>query len=344
MTSATNANTITAIGYNAMAVYNTTAGNKDTVAIGAFAMSTKTAGYGNTAIGVLALSDSGGTAGDNNVAVGYQALRNNGGNRNTSVGYQSMRFNLTGGNNTTIGWQGLYNTTGSRNVGIGYLSGYLITTGSNNVVIGGSSGSSINTLSNFMLFSDGAGNERFRVPSTGNFLVGTTVDGGFKHNVSGTGNYAGSPAAFDYTKSVLTIKNMNTVGQNTYGLVTLDTNVASSPADIRLGTNATSLRLYATDLPAVTAGGAGVTMLRNTDPSLPGQLYLDAGSNNSGAIILRTAPTSTNLTERLRVKANGSVRYTPMTQPATAEAGDVYYDSGTNKLRCYNGTIWNDLF
>jgi hypothetical protein len=344
LTSATNANTITAIGYNAMAVYNTTAGNKDTVAIGAFAMSTKTAGYGNTAIGVLALSDSGGTAGDNNVAVGYQALRNNGGNRNTSVGYQSMRFNLTGGNNTTIGWQGLYNTTGSRNVGIGYLSGYLITTGSNNVVIGGSSGSSINTLSNFMLFSDGAGNERFRVPSTGNFLVGTTVDGGFKHDVSGTGNYAGSPAAFDYTKSVLTIKNMNTVGQNTYGLVTLDTNVASSPADIRLGTNPTSLRLYATDLPAAVATGAAIQMFRNTDPSFPGQVFFDSGSNNSSALIFRTAPASTTLTERMRVKANGSVRYTPMAQPATAEAGDVYYDSGTNKLRCYNGTIWNDLF
>ena len=344
LTSTTNANTITAIGYNAMAVYNTTAGNKDTVAIGAFAMSTKTAGYGNTAIGVLALSDSGGTAGDNNVAVGYQALRNNGGNRNTSVGYQSMRFNLTGGNNTTIGWQGLYNTTGSRNVGIGYLSGYLITTGSNNVVIGGSSGSSINTLSNFMLFADGAGNERFRVPSTGNFLVGTTVDGGFKHDVSGTGNYAGSPAAFDYTKSVLTIKNMNTVGQNTYGLVTLDTNVASSPADIRLGTNPTSLRIYATDLPAAVATGAAIQMFRNTDPSFPGQVFFDSGSNNSSALIFRTAPASTTLTERMRVKANGSVRYTPMTQPATAEAGDVYYDSGTNKLRCYNGTIWNDLF
>jgi hypothetical protein len=344
LTSTTNANTITAIGYNAMAVYNTTAGNKDTVAIGAFAMSTKTAGYGNTAIGVLALSDSGGTAGDNNVAVGYQALRNNGGNRNTSVGYQSMRFNLTGGNNTTIGWQGLYNTTGSRNVGIGYLSGYLITTGSNNVVIGGSSGSSINTLSNFMLFSDGAGNERFRVPSTGNFLVGTTVDGGFKHDVSGTGNYAGSPAAFDYTKSVLTIKNMNTVGQNTYGLVTLDTNVASSPADIRLGTNPTSLRIYATDLPAAVATGAAIQMFRNTDPSFPGQVFFDSGSNNSSSLIFRTAPASTTLTERMRVKANGSVRYTPMAQPATAEAGDVYYDSGTNKLRCYNGTIWNDLF
>ena len=49
-------------------------------------------------------------------------------------------------------------------------------------------------------------------------------------------------------------------------------------------------------------------------------------------------------TERLRIKSNGSVRYTPMATPASAEAGDVYYDSSTNKLRCYNGTSWNDLF
>jgi hypothetical protein len=175
LTSATNANNITAIGYSAMAVYNTTAGNKDTVAIGTFAMSTKTAGYGNTAIGVLALSDSGGTAGDNNVAIGYQALRNNGGNRNTSVGYQSMRFNLTGGNNTTIGWQGLYNTTGSRNIAIGYTSGLSITTGSNNVVIGGIGAASIATLSNYMLFADGIGNERFRVDDGGRVGIGATA-------------------------------------------------------------------------------------------------------------------------------------------------------------------------
>lgn len=38
------------------------------------------------------------------------------------------------------------------------------------------------------------------------------------------------------------------------------------------------------------------------------------------------------------------VHFTPQSEPTTASAGDMYYDSGTNKLRCYNGTIWNNLF
>jgi hypothetical protein len=48
--------------------------------------------------------------------------------------------------------------------------------------------------------------------------------------------------------------------------------------------------------------------------------------------------------ERLRVKNTGSVRFVPITEPGSPQAGDVYYDIGTNKLRCYNGTTWNDLF
>jgi hypothetical protein len=54
---------------------------------------------------------------------------------------------------------------------------------------------------------------------------------------------------------------------------------------------------------------------------------------------------STNATERMRIKAGGQVRFIPLAAaPGGAEAGDVYYDSTTNKLRCYNGTTWNDLF
>jgi hypothetical protein len=52
----------------------------------------------------------------------------------------------------------------------------------------------------------------------------------------------------------------------------------------------------------------------------------------------------TNATERARIKSTGQLRFVPLAaDPAGAEAGDVYYNSGTNKLRVYNGTAWVDL-
>lgn len=39
-----------------------------------------------------------------------------------------------------------------------------------------------------------------------------------------------------------------------------------------------------------------------------------------------------------------SINVRPGLMPPNGVAGDVYYDSGTNKLRCHNGTVWNDLF
>ena len=49
--------------------------------------------------------------------------------------------------------------------------------------------------------------------------------------------------------------------------------------------------------------------------------------------------------ERVRVKGFGQVRFFPLAaDPSGAEAGDVYYNSTSNKLKCYNGTTWNDLF
>ena len=38
------------------------------------------------------------------------------------------------------------------------------------------------------------------------------------------------------------------------------------------------------------------------------------------------------------------IKLTPMATPSSPTAGMVYYDSTTNKLRCYDGTSWNDLF
>jgi hypothetical protein len=48
--------------------------------------------------------------------------------------------------------------------------------------------------------------------------------------------------------------------------------------------------------------------------------------------------------QQLRVR-RGAINFQPKAAaPASPAEGDVYYDSVLQKLRCYNGTIWNDLF
>jgi hypothetical protein len=38
------------------------------------------------------------------------------------------------------------------------------------------------------------------------------------------------------------------------------------------------------------------------------------------------------------------LRLEPSAAPASPAAGDIYYDSTSNKLRCHDGTLWHDLF
>ncbi len=79
-------------------------------------------------------------------------------------------------------------------------------------------------------------------------------------------------------------------------------------------------------------------------------VQLNNGSTGNGPFIgsdgadILTISTSGGA-ERLRVKSTGSVRFVPLSaDPSTGnEAGDVYYNSSTNKLRVYNGTSWVDL-
>jgi hypothetical protein len=93
----------------------------------------------------------------------------------------------------------------------------------------------------------------------------------------------------------------------------------------------------------VTGTGAEVFFLRDGN----NDLLANGGTSSAlriGANDALRFDTGATLTPRMRIKSNGSVRYEPMSTPGSAEAGDVYYDSSTNKLRCYNGTSWNDLF
>ena len=72
------------------------------------------------------------------------------------------------------------------------------------------------------------------------------------------------------------------------------------------------------------------------------------GGNNARTVLYhggdeRLVTTSSGVTV-----SGGQVIYTPITQTErdalTAVAGSVIYNSTTNKLQCYNGSSWNNLF
>jgi trimeric autotransporter adhesin len=103
------------------------------------------------------------------------------GNYNTIFGYGAGSTNITGSSNTFMGRQTGYYATGSDNTFIGYYAGGEITTGSKNTIIGKYNGNEggldIRTSSNNIVLSDGDGNPRVLIDSSGNLLVGTTVSG-----------------------------------------------------------------------------------------------------------------------------------------------------------------------
>jgi len=96
-------------------------------------------------------------------------------------------------------------------------------------------------------------------------------------------------------------------------------------------TNSSAASIYYTD-----GGGSGYF----TDF---GNLIIQPRTSAARSVVIATG--STTPVERAVVKSTGQVRFVPLAaDPAGAESGDVYYNSVSNKLKCYNGTTWNDLF
>ena len=90
------------------------------------------------------------------------------------------------------------------------------------------------------------------------------------------------------------------------------------------------IEFYGNDVGA----GSGVTAYIDCRAtSINGDNAIDIFSGSNG-----------NVVGGVSILPSGAVNFTPISTPASASAGDVYYDSSTNKLRCYDGTNWNDLF
>jgi hypothetical protein len=187
LTANTEGNENTAVGEISLAA--NISGNSN-VAFGRASLNANTTASYNTAYGTDSLQVN--TTGGNNTAVGHRSLfSNTTASSNTAVGYQAGYSNTTGGRLTAFGYQAGYNCTATgtiQNVFVGNEAGHGNTSGTNNTYIGGSSASQmttgsfntiigaydgnsggldIRTSSNNIVLSDGDGNPRVIVDSSG---------------------------------------------------------------------------------------------------------------------------------------------------------------------------------
>jgi len=166
-----------AIGFRTLSS-NTTGSNN--MGIGQATLRYSTTGNNNLAIGVQSLFRN--TTGTSNVGLGLHALYNNvTSNYNTASGTQALKF-TTAADNTAMGGQaGMGVTSGTLNSFFGRSSGSLVTTGSRNTILGAFDGNEngldIRTSSNNIVLSDGAGNPRLSINSSGAATFASTVNG-----------------------------------------------------------------------------------------------------------------------------------------------------------------------
>jgi len=81
-----------------------------------------------------------------------------------------------------------------------------------------------------------------------------------------------------------------------------------------------------------------------------------SGSSPGNLIFSTVSPGSNILSPRMTIKDDGTVdistsvnigtfmHLTPGSAPASPNEGDVYMDASTHKLRCYDGSAWQDLW
>ncbi len=182
---------LTAVGYLALA--NNTTGVHNT-AFGTEALLTATTSQQNTAVGSHAMQLT--TTGSYNVAVGREALHSNTtASNNVAVGYQAGYSGTTAFNNTYVGIQAGYSaTTPQQNTFIGRNAGYHVSTGGKNTILGcytgNQGGLDIRTSSNNIVLSDGDGNPRVHIDSSGRTTALATIGG---HHTKFQNTHGSSP-------------------------------------------------------------------------------------------------------------------------------------------------------
>lgn len=242
----------------------------------------------NTILGVNVLNSN--TTGNYNVAIGSNALyENQSGSSNVAVGYRSQWNNVGNNYNTSLGdntLQALNGQYANYNTAVGYRAGYLLATGYGNTFIGDGAGDNVttgvyntliggyggtSTLSQTVVLSDGVGNTRLWINSSGKVGIGiespgelldvrsstATVGQGARIGEAKIGTWEGNTdwAAFTHN-SLHGTQNSYSIMQNVSGRTLLNS-AAGQNLEFRIG-NSTKMTL-------LSGGNFGINTTNPTD-------------------------------------------------------------------------------
>jgi hypothetical protein len=156
-------------------------------------------------------------------------------------------------------------------------------------------------------------------------------------NISGTN---GDETWYDGAGGTRMTLNSTGLGVGTSPSYNLDVRAAAATANVQSSTGTNAVSIVARN-----TGGSFTLGKENSVGGGSGVFGQDAYASVIWSTGAYPIAFGTNGSQRVVVKSTGQVKFTPLSSdPAGAEAGDVYYNSTSNKLKCYNGTTWNDLF
>ena len=178
-----------------------------------------------------------------------------------------------------------------------------------------------------------------------------------------TGTFSGAMSCTTgtFAGAVTGITNLTTSGNAILGNARGDTlNVAAGAIAVGAGGNVTMAPPISGDTLTVDGVIQSTANINSGDGMYAAQGIIAGGSVTvGGSLIAVDIYSTTTLTisggsgdltlatsagNQLILPPTGGVTFQPDLAPSSPAAGTVYYDSTTNKLRCYNGSTWNALF
>lgn len=289
--------------------------------------------------------------GFDNVAIGYNTLSSNIASKNSvAIGWEALTDATDGHNNTAVGNASLWKTTtGYTNTALGSLSGGNNTTGYNNVFIGAAAGKENTTGRENTLIGFSAG--KSNVTGRRNIMIGRVAG----ENATGSSNvFIGNGAGRDETgDNKLYIDNSNTTSPLLYGDFSANTLTINGDLGITHPAGRTLFpswnSINNTTILQTYDGFIGQPQVRYFYNS--GDTY-DMGLDGSNNFILEQNDTNIllidtigNITSQGNLTINEVLKITPTaTAPTSPTQGTMYYDSVANKLKVYDGSVWQECW